>query len=85
MSRNILRDEKVLPELAGVANFAGWLELVTDGLCEAWPEGRRQRVRPAIRLVVDFNSWELLVKREGLEREAAVNLAGRLLRCLGDE
>jgi AcrR family transcriptional regulator len=84
MSRNILRDEQVLPDLAGVANFRGWLDRVADRLCAAWPEDKRTEVRPAIALVTAFASWEMLVKRCRLDRDAAVALAVRMVRCCSD-
>ena len=78
MSRNILRDEQLLPELADVANFRGWLALVADQLTHAWPSGQREPVRPAVVLAVDFNTWDILVKRAGLSDDEAVALMLRL-------
>jgi AcrR family transcriptional regulator len=80
MSGNILRDEKHLNELAAVANFHGWLELCTDRLSEPWAEAKRSRVRPAIRLAIDFNTWRLLVRELTLSRAEAIATVLRLVK-----
>jgi AcrR family transcriptional regulator len=79
MSANILRDEQVLPELAAVANFHGWLMMATDRICEAWAEEDRPRTRPAVRLAIDFNTWQLLVRRMGLDPGSATTLVCKMV------
>jgi hypothetical protein len=79
MSGNVLRDEQSLPELAKVANFHGWLTMVTDRLCEAWPAQERDSIRPAVRLAVDFHTWQLLVRRLDLAPEVAADTVRRLI------
>jgi AcrR family transcriptional regulator len=80
MSANILRDEQRLPELAAVANFHGWLLACSDQLSEAWPDDERDLLRPAIRLAIDFNTWQLLVRKMALSPTAAATLVIRLIR-----
>lgn len=80
MSANILRDEQVLPELAAVANFQGWLLMASDRVCEAWPEEDRLRLRPAVRLAIDFNTWQLLVRRMDLDHAAAAAVVLQMVR-----
>ena len=80
MTRNILRDEQQLPDLARVANFQGWLKLATNQLSDAWPEGRRDNVRPAVGLAVDFNTWEVMMKRLCLSEDEAIDMMVSLVR-----
>jgi hypothetical protein len=80
MTANILRDEQVLPELAAVANFHGWLSMATDRLCDAWPAAEGARLRPGVRLAIDFHTWRSLVRDSNLDLAAAVALVLQLVR-----
>ena len=79
MSGNILRDEQVLPDLAKAANFHGWLELATERICAAWPGEEQNQVKPAVRLALDFHTWQLLVRQMGVQPDLARNLVLKLL------
>jgi AcrR family transcriptional regulator len=81
MVERLLRDRAVVPPLddrmAGRdAYFAAAIETLMRGRPERG--ARRRRVRAAIAHALEFETWRSLVRRQGLDREAAIDLIVRL-------
>lgn len=85
---NILRDAEVMPvvrEIAGKRRLA-YLDAVADGLAAGWGArgARRERLRAAIALAVDFRTWQTLAAKSGLTDEQAVSLMTAVVACAAD-
>lgn len=81
MTSKILRDEKVLPELAATANVAGWISGIGELLVEAWPESRAALVRPLVGLAVDFSTWDLLAGTFRLADAEVARIMVQMMTC----
>ena len=69
MLANLIRDESLHPAIPPLlAAFWGYLDAATDLLASGrgWRGRRQARGSAAIRLAVDFRTWQLLVRQRGL-------------------
>jgi AcrR family transcriptional regulator len=84
MLANVIRDAEIDPLLAEIATLR--TTALTD-LRDALLEGlQRKRSSPqlpaALDLAIDFNTWRLLVRRDSLSHEQAIELLAAMLRSL---
>ena len=95
MMGKVLRDAPLVSALDQVLSESWWpyMEEVVTVLSEGWPglqapgppssEGASGRgILPALRLAVDFRSWDVLDK-SGLSPREAADLMTRMIACLG--
>jgi AcrR family transcriptional regulator len=74
---NVQRDAAVMPIVAEMNAYrARYLEEIRDLLLEAWTirGGARARLRRAIGHVLEFGTWQSLVRRHGCRTDEAVEL-----------
>jgi AcrR family transcriptional regulator len=81
---HILRDAQVLGHLGVGRRLLGLQRDATEVLTDAWPldDQRRPALAAAIRVGVDFHTWQTLTGNQGLSQQAAVELAASWTRCL---
>jgi AcrR family transcriptional regulator len=81
---HILRDAQVLGHLGVGRRLLGLQRDATEVLTDAWPldDQRRPTLAAAIRVGVDFHTWQTLTGDQGLSQQAAVELAASWTRCL---
>jgi AcrR family transcriptional regulator len=85
MIANVVRDAAIHPLTAETARMrsaglAGLREVLAEALV---PPGGAPRVEALLDLVLDFTTWQALVRRSGLSRDEAVGLAVDLVGCVG--
>ena len=58
-------------------------ERMRNALADAWEvrEGQRRLLDAALELALDFQTWNTLVRRGGIEDERAVELMAKTVRC----
>jgi AcrR family transcriptional regulator len=77
---NVLRDAQVMPLLREfAADDLAYLDELRALLAKGWTaRGRaRARLEAAIGLAIDFRTWQMLARQEGLEHQDAVELMVR--------
>lgn len=84
MLANIIRDAEADPLVGEVAAMrlgvmAELCAVLGQGL---GPKRRPRRVQAALELALDFNTWRLLVRRNGLTPQTAGELMASVIRCL---
>jgi AcrR family transcriptional regulator len=83
---NVLRDAQVDALCAKVTNpvFQNWKRTWSDAVAEGWDaEGERdEALLAAIGFALDFQTWNTLVRQQGLDQERAVELMVGMVRCL---
>ena len=88
MTATVLRDAQTIPELAALlqGTLVPYLEAVRESLADDWErrgDGRR-RLLATLRLAIDFHTWRLLEREDGLSREEAVELMFEAVRSSGN-
>ena len=87
MMSNVLRDAQVHPLVREVCTplFQHW-ESIRDILAVAWEVNNEHRsmLLSTLALALDFGTWHLLVRQQGLEDDRAVELMVRTVRCAVD-
>jgi AcrR family transcriptional regulator len=87
MYAHVLRDAEQLPVLDAVLEqFRSRLDDLATALATGWGVrgGRRRVVDAAARHVVDFATWQSLMRRGGLSRRQAIDLATAMVdRAVG--
>lgn len=81
MMEKVLRDEPIVPAVGDVMAARWWpvLDRAVDVLSTGWPADRdAAECRAALRLFVDFRTWQTLT-RSGLDDARATALACRML------
>jgi len=82
---NVLRDAPGMPAVGDVVDAQWWpfvdrmVEMLATGLPDA---GKAADRRAALRLLVDFRTWQVLAAA-GLDDERAAGLAARMAMCEG--
>jgi AcrR family transcriptional regulator len=88
MLANVLRDAEVheLTREIVQAKIGPPLEAIQEVLVAGFGVrgGRRLRLRAAVGLATDFQTWRLLVRRSGMPQADAVELMTRLVACAAD-
>jgi AcrR family transcriptional regulator len=81
MLENVVRDSAVHELTAETARMRGAaMEELREALAEVVaPAGRAPRAQALLDLLLDFTTWQALVRRGGLSRQEAVDLALELL------
>ena len=83
---NVLRDAQVDALCAKFTNpvFQNWKRTWSDAVAEGWDaEGERdEALLAAIGFALDFQTWNTLVRQQGLDQEPAVELMVGMVRCL---
>jgi AcrR family transcriptional regulator len=83
---NVLRDAQVDALCAKFTNpvFQNWKRTWSDAVAEGWDaEGERdEALLAAIGFALDFQTWNTLVRQQGLDQERAVELIVGMVRCL---
>lgn len=83
---NVLRDAQVDALCAKFTNpvFQNWKRTWSDAVAEGWDaEGERdEALLAAIGFALDFQTWNTLVRQQGLDQERAVELMVGMVRCL---
>ena len=84
MLANVIRDADTNPlvsEIAAMrlASMADLRDALLEGLQR---EGSSAHLPAALDLAMDFNTWRLLARRNGLPQEEAVELVTAIIRCL---
>jgi len=86
MSMHIAHDMEEKPILREVlAPYFAYWEQVRDLLASAWGNQNARfttRIRAAIGHAINFQTWQSLVREQGLEDAEAVELMASMLRCL---
>ena len=84
MMDNVLRDAQVHPLVSEVCTplFQHW-ERMRDILAVGWKVNSEHRsmLLSALALALDFGTWRLLVRQQGLEDDRAVELMVRTVSC----
>ncbi|HMB94388.1 MAG TPA: TetR/AcrR family transcriptional regulator [Rhodothermales bacterium] len=83
MMENVLRDAAIVPEVGEIldARWSTYIDRMVDVLGEGWSgEVDSEDRRAALRLVVDFRTWQVLVD-SGLDGIRAAGLAFRMVEC----
>jgi AcrR family transcriptional regulator len=78
----LLRDRAAVPPLdERMRGRDAYLAAAIETLMRGRPErgGRRKRVRAAIAHALEFETWRSLVRRQGLDRDQAIELMTRLV------
>ena len=82
MMERVLRDAPIVAPLGELmdARWQPYVEEVVRSLAASWPAeaGRTQALEAALRLAVDFHTWQVL-KRSGMDDDQAVDLAVRMV------
>lgn len=81
---NVIRDAEIDPTTREIAmlRMAVMAEL-RDALAEGLPRDKTDpHLAAALDLAIDFNTWRLLVRRNGLPPPEAVALVATIVRCL---
>lgn len=81
---SVQRDAAVMPLVAEMNAYrVRYLEEIRDLLLEAWPErgGQRARLRRAIGHVLEFRTWQSLVRGQGCRPNEAVQLMLAFVRA----
>jgi AcrR family transcriptional regulator len=82
MMDNVLRDAAVVPAVADVLDRQWWpyVDRMVDVLLDRWKKGGKpQQRRVAIRLMVDFRTWQILTA-DGMGDEQAARLAAGMVQ-----
>src|SRR5215204_1497465 len=83
---NVLRDAQVDALCAKFTNpvFQNWKRTWSDAVAEGWDaEGERdEALLAAIGFALDFQTWNTLVRQQGLDQERAMELMVGMVRCL---
>jgi AcrR family transcriptional regulator len=80
---NVLRDAASVPAVGDVMDSRWWpfVDRMVDGLCAGWPgAGNAEDRRVALRLLVDFRTWQVFAG-SGLADARAAALASRMASC----
>lgn len=85
---NVMRDLPQMPALRQANAELGvfdYFAALRDALLPGWPvRGRRRTLlRAALGHAVAFGTWHSLVRQEGLDDEAAIEVLVTMARCLG--
>jgi AcrR family transcriptional regulator len=84
MSANVLRDAKTMPALAAILEQGRgtFLAAIRDDLAAAWERGRspNPKLRAALGLALQFETWQALARGEGMSDEDAADLAIAMAR-----
>jgi hypothetical protein len=84
MSANVLRDAKTMPALADILEQGrgAFLGAIRDDLASAWERGGppNPRLRAALGLALQFETWQALARGEGMSEEEAADLAIAMAR-----
>ncbi len=86
MTANVIRDAEFYePTRQAVrARIQQPLDVIRDSVASGWPRGRqRKRVLAAVKLAIDFRTWQSLVRGSGLTSAAAADLMADMLGCAG--
>jgi AcrR family transcriptional regulator len=84
MLANVIRDADAEPLVAEIAalRMAAMADL-RDALVEGLQrDGASTQLAPALDLAMDFNTWRLLVRRDGLTEQDAIELLVAMLRTV---
>jgi AcrR family transcriptional regulator len=75
-------DLDALPEI--VQRFFAQPIMLRDALMGGWsvPDARADHLRAAIGLAIDFRTWQVLTREQGMTDEQAVGLMFAFVRCL---
>ncbi|SRR6266498_1781596 len=80
---NILRDAQVLGHLGVGRRLLALQRDAVEVLARGWsPPQQQPALAATIRVAVDFQTWQRLVREQGLSEQAAVELAVSWTRCL---
>ena len=83
---NVLRDAQVDALCAKFTNpvFQNWKRTWSDAVAEGWDaEGEQdEALLAAIGFALDFQTWNTLVRQQGLDQERAMELMVGMVRCL---
>lgn len=84
MLANVIRDAESDPLTREIATLRmAAIADLRDALAEGLqPDGSSPHLSAALDLAIDFHTWRLLVRRNGLSQAAAVELMTAVLRCL---
>ena len=84
MSAHVLRDAETMPALAAILEqgrgaFMGWLR---DDLASTWERGGppNAALRAALSVALEFGTWRVLARDEGMSDEEAAELAIAMAR-----
>ena len=79
---NVLRDAPAVPAVGDLVDSQWWpfVDRMVDILSVGWPVGNDDDRRAAIRLLVDFRTWQVLTSA-GLDDGQAAVLASRMAMC----
>jgi AcrR family transcriptional regulator len=83
MMENVRRDAEVMPNLAAtIADVRAYMEAVVEILAAGWDTRgrRRELLRAALGHVLEFQTWQSLVRRQGLTPERAIEVAAGTVR-----
>jgi AcrR family transcriptional regulator len=84
MSANVLRDAQTMPTLAAILEQGrgAFLGMVRDDLAAAWERSGppSPRLRAALGLALQFETWQALTRGEGMSDEDAADLAIAMAR-----
>ena len=82
---NVLRDGQLDPrrQESMVMLYQHWGKM-RDTIAEAFGASgeRREELRGAVALALDFKTWRTLVRQQGLDQDRAVRLMVGMVRCL---
>jgi AcrR family transcriptional regulator len=81
----VLRDAPLVPAMREpFARFEHFLEAAVEVLRAGWParKKRERQFQAALRLAIDFQTWRLMVREQGLSPEEAVDTQVRMVSCL---
>jgi AcrR family transcriptional regulator len=84
MLANVLRDAQLDPVgQETMVSFYQYWEMMRDALTDAFGTSgeRREVLRGAIALALDFQTWRTLVRGQGLDRDRASELMVGMVRC----
>ena len=87
MMAKIRRDAEAMPNLAAqIADVGEYMAMVREILAAGWGVRgkRRELLAAAIGHALEFETWRSLERRQGLDRERAVELALRTVRAAAD-
>ncbi len=82
MLANVIRDTPSVPPLRDIMEdlLGGWMQAVLAVLAGGWSETDEgaESLLAALRLAMDFNTWQILA-RSGLEDDRAADVAARMV------
>lgn len=83
MLSNVLRDSALIPSLARAVErtLGPYSQAAADILATGWKDRKRdqRKLLAALRLALDFHTWQTLTRRGGLTDKAAVELMAALV------